>query len=256
MREIEKLLPSNDFIYLGDNARAPYGNRSFEIIYRYTLEAVQWLFSKECHLIIIACNTASAKALRTIQQRDLPGMAKDRRVLGIIRPMTEIIGNLTKTNHIGILGTLGTVTSNSYVIEINKFFPHVSVVQEPCPLWVPLVENNEFESAGADYFVKKHIANILKTDPAIDTLVLGCTHYPLLLNKIERYIPSGIKLVSQGAIVAESLVQYLGRHPEINTVCTKNGTREFYTSETAAIFDTLAAVFYGSTIQSEHVDLV
>jgi len=255
LREIEKTLPQYDFIYLGDNARAPYGNRSFEIIHKYSLEAVKWLFEKECRLIIIACNTASSKALRTIQQSDLPTLAPERRVLGIIRPMTEIIGTYSKSNHIGILGTVGTVTSNSYLIEIKKSFPEITITQEACPLWVPIVENNEFDSDGADFFVKRHIKAILNQDPAIDTLILGCTHYPLLLNKIERFCPSHIRIVSQGAIVAHSLQNYLSRHPEIEKQCTKNALREFYTSETAENFDQLAAIFYKSHVYSKHVDL-
>jgi glutamate racemase len=254
LREIEKSLPQYDFMYLGDNARAPYGNRSFEIIHRYALEAVTWLLNKKCSLIIIACNTASAKALRTIQQMDLPKLAPDRRVLGIIRPVTEIIGNLSSSKHIGILGTAGTVLSNSYAIEINKFFPDLVVTQEACPLWVPIVENDEFDSQGADFFIKKHINAILKNDPAIDTLVLGCTHYPLLISKIQKFLPKNIQLVSQGAIVAKGLVDYLNRHPEIDGVCTKNKTREFYTSETSENFDRLAAIFYGSKVNSSHVE--
>jgi glutamate racemase len=255
LREIERLLPQYDFIYLGDNARAPYGNRSFEIIHKYTLEAVSWLFSKGCHLVIIACNTASAKALRTIQQKDLPQIAPQRRVLGIIRPVTEIIGTMTTTNHVGILGTAGTVSSNSYVIEINRFFPDLVVVQEACPMWVPLVENNEYESDGADFFISKHMAAIERADPAIDAIVLGCTHYPLLLSKIKQYLPSRMRLVSQGTIVAAGLVEYLRRHPEIEGNCSKHQLREFYTSETADNFNRLAEIFYGSKVNSLHVDM-
>ncbi len=254
LREIEKVLPRNDLLYLGDNARAPYGNRSFEIVHKYTLEAVKWLFAKNCRLIIIACNTASAKALRTIQRKDLPRIAKNRRVLGIIRPVTEIIGNISLSKHIGILGTTGTVSSNSYVIETEKFFPALSITQEACPMFVPIVENDEFDSPGADYFVKKHVGAILKNDPAIDTLVLGCTHYPLLIDKIKRFIPARVNLVSQGPIVARSLADYLRRHPEMETVCTKNGSREFFSSETRETFDRLAAIFYGSKVRSKHVE--
>jgi glutamate racemase len=255
LREMVKVLPQYDFIYLGDNARAPYGNRSFEIIHKYTLEALSWFFKKECHLVIIACNTASAKALRTIQQEDLPQIAPQRRVLGIIRPVTEIIGSMTKSNHVGILGTAGTVSANSYIIEISKFFPGLTVTQEACPLWVPLVENNEFESDGADFFIRQHIDAILKTDPAIDTMVLGCTHYPLLLKKIRQYLPAGIQLVSQGAIVAAGLVDYLRRHPEMERNCSKNKRQEFYTSETADNFNRLAEKFYGTKVNSVHVDV-
>jgi glutamate racemase len=256
LREIEKLLPKYDLIYLGDNARAPYGNRSFEIIHKYTLEAVKWLFKKNCHLVVIACNTASAKALRTIQQKDLPKIAKDRRVLGIIRPVSEIVGNLSLSRHIGILGTTGTVASDSYVIEINKFFPDLSITQEACPMFVPIVENDEFSSRGADYFVQKHISTILKNDPAIDALVLGCTHYPLLIDKINQFLPPRVKLISQGAIVGQSLVEYLQRHPEMDAKCTKNKTKEFFTSETADNFDRLAAIFYGSKVCSTHVEFI
>jgi glutamate racemase len=246
MREIEKLLPQYDLLYLGDNARAPYGNRSFEIIHKYALEAVKWLFKKNCRLVVIACNTASAKALRTI---------KNRRVLGIIRPVSEIIGTLSQSRHVGILGTTGTVTSNSYVIEINKFFPDLSITQEACPMFVPIVENDEFNSRGADYFVQKHISTILKNDPAIDTLVLGCTHYPLLIDKINQFLPSRVTLVSQGTIVAKSLAEYLRRrHPEMDAGCTKNKARDFFTTETADNFDRLAAIFYGSAVRSSHVE--
>jgi glutamate racemase len=255
LREIEKALPNNDFIYLGDNARTPYGNRSFEIIHRYTLEAVEWLFHKGCRLVIIACNTASAKALRTIQQIDLPRIAPQRRVLGIIRPVTEVIGALSKSRHVGILGTIGTVSSNSYIIEIKKFFPELVVVQEACPMWVPLVENNEFDSDGADFFIRKHIDAVFKADSAIDTIVLGCTHYPLLIEKIRRSLLPGITLVSQGAIVAAGLVDYLRRHPEIECDCSKNRIREFYTTEAADTFDRLAGIFYGVKVESVQVEL-
>jgi glutamate racemase len=254
LREIEKLLPQYDLMYLGDNARAPYGNRSFEIVHKYTREAVKWLFAKNCHLIIIACNTASAKALRTIQRKDLPRLAKNRRVLGIIRPVTEMIGNVSSSKHIGILGTTGTVSSNSYIIETEKFFPDLSITQEACPMFVPIVENNEFDSPGADYFVKKHVDALLKSDPLIDTLVLACTHYPLLIEKIKQFIPPDVKLVSQGPIVAQGLADYLRRHPEIEAVCSKDMTREFFSSETCETFDRLAEIFYGSKVRSSHVE--
>lgn len=249
LREIERLLPQYDFLYLGDNAHAPYGNRSFETVYAYTLEAVRWLFEKGCPLIILACNTASAKALRTIQQKDLPVLAPDRRVLGVIRPVTEMVGNLTKSRHIGILATAGTVASRSYVIEINKYFPDVTVVQEACPMWVPLVENNEFDSAGADYFVKQHLDRLMAADGQIDTIVLGCTHYPLLESKIRGHLAQGISVVSQGSIVAERLGDYLNRHPEMAERCSGRGRRDFYTSERAEIFDKLATLFYGREIR-------
>jgi glutamate racemase len=249
LKEIERELPQHDFLYLGDNAHAPYGNRSFETVYAYTLEAVQWLFKKGCPLVILACNTASAKALRTIQQKDLPVLAPDRRVLGVIRPVTEIVGTLTRSQHVGILATAGTVASRSYVIEITKYFPDITVVQEPCPMWVPLVENDEFNSDGADYFVKKYIDRLLAADPRIDTIVLGCTHYPLLEHKIVSYLSPGISLVSQGAIVAERLADYLSRHPEIAERCSRQGRRDFYTSEKADLFDRLATLFYGREIR-------
>jgi glutamate racemase len=254
LREIESALPENDFLYLGDNARTPYGGRSFEIVYAYTLEAVKWLFGRGCRLVIIACNTAASKALRTIQQKDLPRIAPERRVLGIIRPVTEQIGRRTKSGHIGILATAGTVASNSYAIEINRFFPGVTVVQEACPMWVPLVENNESGGEGADYFVRRHIARLTARDPLIDTIVLGCTHYPLLQEKIARYLPPGIEIVSQGSIVAESLVDYLERHPEISPQCSRGGRREFYTSEKADAFDRPATLFYGREIRCREME--
>ncbi len=254
LKEIEQALPSNDFLYLGDNARTPYGNRSFEIVYSYTLDAVKWLFDRGCRLVIIACNTAAAKALRTLQQKDLPRIAAERRVLGILRPVTERIGHRTKSRHIGILATAGTVASNSYAIEINRFFPDITVVQEACPMWVPLVENNEGGGEGADYFVKQHIDRLMTRDPLIDTIVLGCTHYPLLQEKIFRYLPHGIEIVSQGKIVAESLAEYLKRHPEIADQCGRRGRRDFYTSEKADVFDRLATLFYGREIRSKEME--
>jgi glutamate racemase len=249
LKEIEQALPEYDYLYLGDNARAPYGTRSFETVYAYTLEAVQWLFDQGCPLIILACNTASAKALRTIQQKDLSRIAPERRVLGVIRPVTEMVGSITQSRHVGVLATAGTVASRSYVIEINKLFPDISVVQEACPIWVPLLENNEFESMGADYFVKQHIDRILEADPLIDAIVLGCTHYTLLQPKISRYLPKGIALISQGIIVAKSLADYLIRHPEIADRCSRKGRRDFYTSETAEFFEQLAPLFYGRSVR-------
>jgi len=248
LKEIEKILPHFDFLYLGDNARTPYGNRSFEIVYAYTLEAVRWLFSQDCPLVILACNTASAKALRTIQQNDLPNIAPDRRVLGILRPVTELVGRMTRSRHIGILATVGTVASKSYTIEIKKYFPDVTVVQEACPMWVPLVENSEFDCDGADYFIKRHIDQLLAADRHIDTVVLGCTHYPLLMPKIKRYLPANIRIISQGEIVAQSLADYLNRHAEIAGRCSQQGRRDFYTSEKADIFDRSAAIFYGREV--------
>jgi len=254
LKEIEQALPEYDYLYLGDNARAPYGTRSFETVYAYTLEAVQWLFGRGCPLVILACNTASAKALRTIQQKDLPNIAPERRVLGVIRPVTEIVGTITQSRHVGVLATAGTVTSQSYVIEINKMFPDISVVQEACPMWVPLLENNEFEGAGADYFVKQHVDRILAADPLIDALVLGCTHYTLLQPKISRYLPRNIALISQGVIVAKSLADYLMRHTEIADRCSRQGRRDFCTSETPEFFERLAPLFYGRSIRCRHRD--
>jgi glutamate racemase len=255
LKEIVKQLPEYDYIYLGDNARAPYGTRSFETVYQYTLECVQQLFSMGCELVILACNTASAKALRTIQQKDLPLIAPHRRVLGVIRPTTEIVGKYTKTGHIGVLGTSGTVASDSYPIEIAKFYPQLKVVQEACPMWVPLVENNEFENEGADFFIQKNINSLLSKDKNIDTIILGCTHYPLLINKIKKYLPSNITLLSQGEIVAESLIDYLKRHAEIEQKCSKGGCVEFYTTDSPENFDKAALNFFGSAVESTHVSL-
>jgi glutamate racemase len=254
-REIVGRLPEYDFVYLGDNARVPYGTRSYDTVYQYTWECVQHLFSMGSRLVIIACNTASAKALRTIQQRNLVTMESLYRVLGVIRPTTEIVGMHSKTRHVGILATQGTVASMSYVIEINKFFPDIKVFQEACPMWVPLVEANEHTSAGADYFVKKNITSLLQKSPKIDTIILGCTHYPLLVEKIRQFLPDGIKLLVQGPIVAESLADYLHRHPEIDALCTKGGTRTFYTTESIDDFDHKAQRFLGSEVVSRHLQL-
>lgn len=254
-KEIIKELPEYNYIYLGDNARAPYGSRSFETVYKFTLECIQYLFKKNCPLIIIACNTASAKALRTIQQKNLPQINPDYRVLGVIRPTTEVIGYYTDTKHIGLFATEGTVKSESYLIEIKKFFPEVVVTQEACPMWVPLVENNEHLSDGADYFVKKHIDNILAQDPLIDTILLGCTHYPLLLEKIKKYLPSNIKIISQGEIIAHSLKKYLMNHPEIEKTLEKEGKRLFYTTTEADWFNEKASLFFGETIQARQIDV-
>ena len=255
LKEIIHKLPQYDYIYLGDNARAPYGNRSFDTVYHYTLQCVKWFFEQGCSLVILACNTASAKALRTIQQNDLPKIAPEKRVLGVIRPTTEIIGSFSETNRIGILATNGTVASNSYPIEIAKFFPGLKVYQEACPMWVPLVENNEYESHGADYFVKKNLKTIFEKGKTIDVLLLACTHYPLLREKIQEYLPVGVKLVSQGEIVAESLEDYLLRHPEIETACSKNGERAFYTTDSTEDFDNHASIFFGEVVKSQHIDL-
>jgi glutamate racemase len=255
LKEIISKLPRYDYIYLGDNARAPYGNRSFDTVYHYTLQCVQWFFSQGCSLVILACNTASAKALRTIQQNDLPRIDPAKRVLGVIRPTTEMIGNFSQTNSVGILATNGTVASDSYRVEIAKFFPEIKVYQEACPLWVPLIENNEHQNEGADFFVKKNLENIFRKGSDIDVLLLGCTHYPLLNEKIQEYLPQGVKLISQGEIVADSLADYLRRHPEIETRCSKNGSRVFYTTDSTEDFDNHATIFFGEAVKSRHVDL-
>jgi glutamate racemase len=255
LKEIVEKLPQYDYIYLGDNARAPYGPRSFETVYQYTLQCVQWFFKQGCSLVILACNTASAKALRTIQQNDLPKIDATKRVLGVIRPTTEIIGNYSETNHVGILGTTGTVLSDSYPIEIKKFFPEVKVFQEACPMWVPLIETNEYLSKGADHFVKKHLEHLMHQSEKIDTVLLACTHYPLLINKIKEYIPVGTKIVSQGEIVANGLKDYLNRHPEIEERCSKENSILFFTTDSTSDFDKHAEVFFGKKVESKHLVL-
>jgi glutamate racemase len=255
LKEIVHTLPQYDYLYLGDNARAPYGNRSFDTVYQYTLQCVQWFFDQGCSLVILACNTASAKALRTIQQNDLPRMTPDKRVLGVIRPTTEIIGRYSETGSVGILATNGTVASNSYPIEIAKFFPGIKVYQEACPMWVPLIENNELQGHGADFFVKKNLHSIFEKGEMIDVLLLACTHYPLLNDKIREYLPVAVKLLSQGELVANSLSDYLQRHPEIESRCSKKGIREFYTTDSTEDFDNHATFFFGEAVQSKHVEL-
>jgi glutamate racemase len=255
MREIVDQLPQYDYVYLGDNARAPYGNRSFETVYHYTLQCVEWFFEQGCSLVVLACNTASAKALRTIQQNDLSRIAPDKRVLGVIRPTTELIGRLSETRNVGILATNGTVASNSYPVEIAKFFPDLRVYQEACPLWVPLIENNEHTGHGADFFVKRNLHSIFEKGRNIDVLLLACTHYPLMKQKIEEYLPIGVKLVAQGEIVAKSLGDYLQRHPEIEGQCSKSGQRMFYTTDSVEDFDTHATRFFGEAVRSHHLDL-
>ncbi len=252
---IRRELPEYDYIYLGDNARTPYGSRSFDVVYEYTREAVKRLFSLGAHLVILACNTASAKALRSIQQKDLPGIDPERRVLGVIRPSVEVVGNLTKTNHVGVLGTVGTVLSNSYPLEIDKVSPEIIVEQEACPMWVSLVENSEFDGDGADYFVKKNINSLFERDSKIDTLILGCTHYPLLLEKIRKYTPHGVKIISQGEIVSKRLRDYLFRHPEMETKCSKGGDVRFYTTEHPDKFRETAGIFFKGNIRVQHLEL-
>ncbi len=255
LESLQAELPSYDFIYLGDNARTPYGSRSFEVIYQYTLEAVKFLFKQGCPLVILACNTASAKALRTIQQNDLVSLAPTNRVLGVLRPTTEEIGTLTSSGHVGILGTNGTINSNSYAIEIKKFFPGLTVVQKSCPMWVPLVENNEFDNLGGEFYIKKYIDEILHQDDEIDTLVLACTHYPILEEKIKKHLPKHIRLVSQGDLVASKLKKYLNRHSEINDRLTKTSALNVLTTECNTSFDLVASKFYKKEIKSSTVKL-
>lgn len=255
LKEFARMLPEHDFVYLGDNARNPYGARSFETVYAYTLEAVKRLFRMGCPLVILACNTASARALRTIQQNDLPGIDPERRVLGVIRPTAETVGSVTGTKHVGILGTMGTVNSRSYLLEIQKFFPDITVTQEACPLWVPLVENNELSGPGADYFVGKNITRLLAGDPAIDAVILGCTHYPLLMDPIKKFTPPGITIIPQDRIVADSLMDYLSRHPDMKKRCSRGGSLKFFTTDSTELFDALGAIFFGEAIRSERITL-
>jgi glutamate racemase len=253
LKEFIRQMPQYDYCYLGDNARTPYGARSFETVYRYTFECVQHLFGQGCQLVILACNTASAKALRNIQQHDLPTIAPRRRVLGVIRPSAEAVGEYTRTGHVGILGTVGTIQSLSYPMEIAKLNPQVRVFQEACPIWVPLVESNEHQSHGADYFVKQHIDKLLRQSADIDTIVLACTHYPLLWDKIRQHTPPHIQILSQGRIVAASLCDYLHRHPEMDKTLSKNQVQIFQTTDAPEMFDHFASVFFGTTVKSEKV---
>jgi len=255
LNKIIQHLPHYDYIYLGDNARTPYGTRSFEVVYEYTLQAVERLFDMGAYLVILACNTASAKALRSIQQKNLPLMDSSRRVLGVIRPSVEKVGELSHSGHIGILGTTGTVQSESYVLEIEKLFPAMKVFQEACPMWVPLVENDEFNGSGADFFVEKNVNALMNQDMNIDTVILGCTHYPLLLPKIKQFIPKRVTIVEQGDIVGESLKDYLARHPEMDEKCSKNGSVHFYTTESVQKFKQTAGIFFNGDINVEHVHL-
>lgn len=255
LKHIRREMPEYDFLYLGDNARTPYGTRSFQVVYEFTLQCVTKLFEMGCNLVILACNTASAKALRTIQQIDLPRLDATRRVLGIIRPTVESIGELTNTRHVGLLATPGTVKSLSYPLEINKLFPDITVTSESCPIWVPLVETGESQSEGADYFIKRHVENLLAKDSLIDTIILGCTHYPLLLDKIRKYVPEGIKIVSQGEYVAASLKDYMVRHPEMDMRCTKGGSCRYYTTESVETFLPNASIFLNSVVDAESLSL-
>ena len=253
--KIRTQLPEYDYVYLGDNARTPYGTRSFDVVYKYTLECVTRLFEMGCHLVILACNTASAKALRTIQQCDLPTIDSQRRVLGVIRPTVEAVGTLTQTRHVGLLATSGTVQSNSYPLEIHKLFPEIVITSEACPMWVPLIENNEYQSEGAAYFIKKNVQNLLTSDSEIDTIILGCTHYPILSNILKSYIPQHISVFSQGDIVASGLADYLRRHPEMDNLCTKNRVCRYFTTESVEKFSYSASVFLNEPVQAEHLNL-
>ena len=255
LSKIREILPEYDYIYLGDNARAPYGTRSFEVVYAFTLQAVTRLFEMGCHLVILACNTASAKALRSIQINDLPHLDSARRVLGVIRPTVECIGNITRSRHVGVLATSGTIKSESYPLEIRKLFPDIKVSGEACPLWVSLVENNEAQGDGTDYFIRKYINELLAKDREIDTAILGCTHYPILLPKIQQYMPAGITIVSQGQLVADSLKDYLHRHPEIDIKCTRGGKCTYYTTEAEEKFIESASIFLNEAITVRRIEL-
>ena len=255
LSKIREILPEYDYIYLGDNARAPYGTRSFEVVYAFTLQAVTRLFEMGCHLVILACNTASAKALRSIQINDLPHLDSARRVVGVIRPTVECIGNITRSRHVGVLATSGTIKSESYPLEIRKLFPDIKVSGEACPLWVSLVENNEALGDGTDYFIRKYINELLAKDREIDTAILGCTHYPILLPKIQQYMPAGITIVSQGQLVADSLKDYLHRHPEIDIKCTRGGKCTYYTTEAEEKFIESASIFLNEAITVRRIEL-
>lgn len=257
LKELRKRLPQYDFLYLGDNARTPYGTRSFKVVYEYTLQCVRFLFERNCPLVIMACNTASAKALRTIQQKDLPRMAPGRRVLGVIRPCVEKVRDISVNGRVGVLGTPGTVASLSYPVELEKWGEGkiISTVQEACPMWVPLVENNELDNPGTDYFVEKNIRNILEKDSRLDTLILGCTHYPLLMNVIRRYVPEDVQIIDQGPVVAEKLEDYLNRHTEMEALLSQGGSATYLTTETAEIFEARASLFIGQKIQAETVQI-
>ena len=254
-KSIAAALPQYDYLYLGDNGRAPYGNRSFETVHQYTLQCVEWFFKMGCPLVILACNTASAKALRTIQQQDLPRLQPTGNVLGVIRPTAEVIGNYTRSGHVGVLGTRGTISSGSYPIEIHKFFPDVTVHQLACPMWVPLVENNEYLSDGADYFVQKYLDQLLSQSGDIDTILLACTHYPLLIDKIKQFLPPGIQVIPQGDIIAASLKDYLQRHEEITSFVTQNQEKTFYTTDSTADFNEHATIFFGQQVDSHFVPM-
>ncbi len=255
LRKIRQRLPQYDYMFVGDNARAPYGSRSFDIVYQFTLEAVKTLFARGCQLVILACNTASAKALRTIQQNDLPLIDPSKRVLGVIRPTVEAIGGITRKRHVGVLATAGTINSQSYDLEIHKLYPDIKVSGLACPMWVPIIENREYASPGADYFVKKYIDELLGKDPEIDTIILGCTHYPLMLDKIRKYTPEGIQLVPQGEYVAESLACYLERHADMAARCTQGGRCEYFTTEDPTQFSPSASLFMSDKVEARQISL-
>ena len=255
LQRLQQELPQYDYLYLGDNARAPYGSRSFDVVYEFTRQAVMRLFSFGCQLVILGCNTASAKALRTIQQNDLPEYDPSRRVLGVIRPTVEQIGDITQSRHVGYVATEGTVRSMSYELEIAKFFPDIKVTGQACPLWAAIVEAGEADTDGADYFVRKRITQLFSRDPEIDTLILGCTHYPLLMHSIEKAVPEGTRIVPQGDIVVNSLADYFRRHPDMDARCSKHGTVRFMTTENPERFKECAQIFLHSDVRVEHVDL-
>ena len=253
LADLQKKLPEYDFLYLGDNARAPYGSRSFDVVYEFTLQAVEFLFNQGCELIILACNTASAKALRTIQQNYLPTLESHKRVLGVIRPTSEIIGSITQTKHIGILATAGTIKSDSYRLEIEKFFPEIEISQKSCPMWVPIIENQVYDQLGGKWFIKQDVMKLLAKDPEIDTLLLGCTHYPIVAEIVKEIVGEDIQVITQGDIIANSLVDYLNRHEELAAMCTKNGETSYLTTETALDFDKKASRFLNKDVKSKHI---
>ena len=255
LADLQNKLPNHDFLYLGDNARAPYGSRSFDVVYEFTLQAVQFLFNQGCELIILACNTASAKALRTIQQKYLPTIDSHKRVLGVIRPTSEIIGSITESQHIGILATEGTIKSDSYRLEIGKFFPEIAISQKSCPMWVPLIENQVYDQVGGKWFIEQDVMKLLAKDPEIDTILLGCTHYPIVAEIVKEIVGEDIQVITQGEIVATSLVDYLDRHKTLASMCTKNGETRYFTTETASDFDKKASSFLQKEIKSTHVTI-
>lgn len=255
LRQIRQLMPQYDYLYLGDNARAPYGPHSFDVVYRFTLQAVETLFRRGCKLVILACNTASAKALRSIQQKDLKKWGPEYRVLGVIRPTVEVVGSLTQTKHVGVLATVGTINSGSYGMELRKLNPEIVVTGQPCPMWVPLVEYGEYDTPGADYFVKKRIDSIMHADPQIDTLILACTHYPLLLPLINKHVPAGVRVVPQGEYVAQALQDYLRSHPAMESLLGHSGSCHYLTTESSEKFSEQASLFMHEAVKAEEITL-